>query len=177
MAEKLYPERLMCKNCRKKLEGTPVVDGLFCSYRCAKLPTPSSNVNDAPRWCKRMVGNEWGFKTRFKFSGEVPERLRNDPETNIYRCDYCRNLHIGHNAPIAKEETKLHRGVTSLAEAGDVIRRHREGLKLTKKQVAAATKIPMIRITEVEEGRKEARAEVLFTVAKALRLSIEFKAR
>jgi len=177
MAERLYPNRTRCKNCSKGLNNTPVVDGLFCSYRCAKLPTPSTKVDDAPRGCKRQIDGKWGFKTRYKYEAEVPQRLRDDPATNVYRCDYCHNLHVGHNAPIAAVETSLHRGVTSFEQMGSVIQRQRESRNLTRKQVAAKLKFPIIRLTEIEEGRKEARAEILFAVLKELRLSLEVKSR
>jgi hypothetical protein len=123
------------------------------------------------------VNGQWGFKTRFKYEGEVPQRLRDDPASNVYRCDYCHNLHIGHNAPIAVEETSLHRGVTSFEQLGSVIQRQRETRKLTRKQVATKIKVPIIRVTEIEEGRKEARVDVLFAVMKELRLSLEVKSR
>lgn len=177
MPETLYPIRTRCKNCRKGLDNTPVVDGIFCSYRCAKIPAPSSKVDDAPRGCKRQINKKWGFKTKYKYENEVPQRLRDDPATNIYRCDYCRTLHVGHNAPLAVTETALHRGVTSFNQMGSVIQRQRESRKLTKKQVANNLKVPIIRITEIEEGNKNAKAEVLFAVLRELRLSVEVKAR
>jgi hypothetical protein len=177
MAERLFPDRQRCKKCKKGLQGTPVVDGLFCSYSCAKVPRPSDDVEQAPRNCKRQVNGAWGFKTRFKYEGEVPAKWRNDPATNIYLCDYCHNLHIGHNAPVAKEETTLHRAVTSFEQLGSVIQRHRESKNITRKQVATKIKVPIIRITEIEEGRKEAKAEVLFAVVRELRLSLEIKSR
>ena len=98
MAERLYPDRTRCKKCSKGLNGTPVVDGLYCSYRCASIPAPSTKVDEAPRGCKRQIDGKWGFKTRYKYEAEVPQRLRDDPATNVYRCDYCHNLHVGHNA-------------------------------------------------------------------------------
>jgi len=177
MPETLYPKRTRCKKCRKLLENTPVVDGLYCSYRCAQVPRPSEKVADAPRWCKREVAGKWDFKKRFKWEGEVPEKLRNDPATNIYRCDYCRNLHVGHRAPVEASSEKLHRGVDSLKELGSVLKRHRESLKIEKKDLAKRLKIPAIRITELEEGRTETKPEVIFQVARVLRVSFEIKSR
>lgn len=177
MTENLYPVRTRCKKCRKGLSDTPIVDGIYCSYRCAGVAAPSNRVEDAPRWCKREVSGSWGFKTRFKYEGEVPQRLRDDPGTNIYRCGYCHNLHVGHNAPIAPTETSLHRSVTDLAQAGSVIQRYREALGIDRRTLAKSIKVPAIRITEIENGDKTAKAEVLFQVLSALRITIEFKSR
>lgn len=177
MSETLYPTRLRCKQCRKGLEGTPVVDGMYCSYRCAKVPAPSANIADAPRGCKRQVNGDWGFKTRYKYEGAVPQRLRDDPASNVYRCDYCRNLHVGHNAPIAASEAKLHRAITDFQQAGSVIQRHRESLGIDKKVLAKKMKVPAIRITEIENGSKTANPEILFQLLSTLRIVVEFKSR
>src|SRR5699024_11285255 len=58
MAETLYPRRQRCKACRKAfnrtdpVDGGPVVlDGLYCSYRCAGAATPPTDPAKAHRQC------------------------------------------------------------------------------------------------------------------------------
>lgn len=171
MAEILYPKRLRCKTCRKNLETT-VLDGLYCSYRCAKLPQPSKNIADAPRHCKRAINNVWGWKTKYRYEGEVPEKLQKDPGTNIYRCDSCHFLHVGHSR-VEESSVSLKRFVQDEKTLGSVILRYREQKNISKKDLAKSLKIPVIRLTEIETGNPKMNVTMLFMVLNKLRLTVE----
>jgi Helix-turn-helix len=172
MSETLYPERSRCRTCRKKF-GTAVLDGMFCSYSCAKKPTPSKNVKDAPRHCKREVNGKWDWKRKYLCEQHVPEKLLADPATNVYRCDYCRYLHVGHSRILPTQEEKLRRLVDGPETLGSVIQRVREQKNIDKKTLAKILKCPAIRITEIERGDHNIDARVLFGLTRALSLKIE----
>jgi DNA-binding XRE family transcriptional regulator len=172
MSEKLFPDRLRCKTCRKKLEDV-VLNGLFCSYRCAGHPTPAASVTAAPRHCKREVSNVWNFKSRYRYENEVPAKLRNDPATNIYRCDYCLFLHVGHSRLKPEDTEKLRRTVNDPVVLGSVIQRRREQLNWDKKRLAADLGVPAIRLTEIEAGNPKASIQVLFKVLSRLKIAVE----
>jgi ribosome-binding protein aMBF1 (putative translation factor) len=172
MSETLFPERLRCKTCRKKLEDT-VLNGMFCSYRCVPAPAPSPSVSVAPRHCKREVNSVWSFKTKYRYEKEVPEKLRNDPATNIYRCDYCLFLHVGHSRVKPEDATKLRRVVHDETILGSVIQRRREQLNWDKKRLAHDLNVPMIRITEIENNSPKMSVHVLFKVMNRLKLTVE----
>lgn len=171
MAKLLFPERTRCAECRKKLEEV-VLDGLYCSYKCAKLPTPTSDMEKVPRHCKRQVSGVWGSKTKYRWEGEVPQRLRDDPATNVYRCDYCHFLHVGHSR-LQPETEKLRRLVHDPQTLGSVVQRAREARKIEKKDLAKSLKIPAIRITEIERGDQKIDVSALFKVLHALRIKVE----
>ena len=171
MAERLFPQRVRCKTCSKKLEGT-VINGLFDSYACAKLPAPSLKVEDAPRNCKRQIGETWGFKTRYRYEGEVPQKLRDDPATNIYRCDHCFTLHVGHSR-IEPAREKLRRTVGDVETLGSVVQRTREIKKIDKRALAKSLGVPAIRITEIERGDAKIDVVVLFKLLSVLRIKVE----
>ena len=176
MAETLYPNRQRCKTCRKSF-GTTVLDGLFCSYRCAGLPVPSRSVEDAPRHCKRLVNNIWGWKTKYTFEGGVPQKYRDDPSTNIYRCDYCHFLHIGHDRPAEVTVEQLSRTVRDMKTVGSVVRRYREQHNIDKKVLAKSLGIPVVRLTEIEDGDKSVSVVVLFLVLNKLGLTVQLTGR
>lgn len=169
MKTTLYPERTRCLTCRKKFTDM-VLNGTFCCYPCAGSPIPSPNVSAAPRNCKREVNGKWDFKTRFKCEEEVPQKLRDDPATNIYRCDYCLFLHVGHSRPVEFTPEKLHRTIADLETLGTVIARARTQRKMSVKDLALRTKVPMVRIKEIEEGDKNMRMDVLLRVLYVLRI-------
>jgi hypothetical protein len=173
--ENLYPARQRCKTCRKKFEDGIVLVGLYCSYKCGNFPQPAKNITDAPRSCKREVSGSWGYKTRYTYEMQVPEKYRLDPSTNIYACDNCRMYHIGHNRieekPLTQE--KLSRYVKSIEELGSVIQRYRESRGIDKKVLAKSLKIPAIRITEIEAGSPKASMKDTMAVLNALRLRID----
>jgi len=172
MSETFFPDRMRCKNCRKKLEDT-VLNGQFCSYRCVPHPAPKPQVEKAPRHCKREVNGVWNWKTKYRYEGEVPERLRLDPATNIYRCDYCLFLHVGHSRVKPEDNQKLRRVVHDYETLGSVIQRRREQLNWDKKRLANDLKVPIIRITEIENGNPAMSVAVLFKVLSRLKLTVE----
>lgn len=172
MTEKLYPERLKCKSCRKKLEKT-VLNGLYCSYQCAKHPVPSTRIADAPRHCKREVSGVWNYKTKYRWEGEVQQRLRDDPATNIYCCDYCLFLHVGHSRVKPEDQEKLRRTVHDVKTLGTVIKRRREQLNWDKKRLAKDIGTIPIRITEIEESDPKMSVTVLFKVLARLKIAVE----
>lgn len=171
MSNKIFPDRQRCVTCRKKLEDT-VLDGMYCSYPCLHIRVPSSNVEEAPRHCKRQINNAWGFKTRYRAENEVPQKLRDDPATNIYRCDYCRFLHVGHNRPVEFERGKLRRTITNPETLGSVIARAREDKGLTVSGLAKRLKVPAVRIKEIEAGDKTMRVDIMLAVLYILRIQV-----
>lgn len=171
MKTSLYPERQRCAKCRKKFQAL-AVDGLYCSYSCGSAPAPSSNVNAAPRECKREVEGKWSFKKRYRSRGEVPRNLREDPGTNIYRCSYCRHLHVGHSKPAAFTRDNLVRVVGDSKTLGSVLSRMREEKGWSVERLAAYIKVAPARIVEVESGKAGARLDVAMASLRALKVQI-----
>lgn len=172
MTQMIFPERQRCKTCRQKLEKI-VLSGMFCSYKCALHPEPSQVIDDVPRCCKRQVGDRWDLKAKYRYEGEVPERLRLDPATNIYRCDSCLFLHVGHSRVQPVDVSKLRRTIYDEEILGSVIRRRREQLGWEKSRLAKDLKVPAIRITEIENGEKKIDVNALFKLMHRLKLTIE----
>lgn len=168
-SEKIYPERQRCKTCRKKLESI-ILEGMFCSNKCGKLTPAAKTIAEAPRGCKRQLDGKWDYKTRYVYPNQVPEKFKADPTTNIYLCDNCHCWHIGHSRP--EEYESLTRYVSDVKELGSTIKRHRETLKLDKKTIATKLKVPIIRITEVEEGSPKASISILFKILEVLKLRV-----
>lgn len=172
----LFPQRQRCSKCRKKLEKV-VVSGMYCSYSCAGVPAPSRNVDDAPRPCKRQINGQWDFKKRYRCEEEVQKKLRDDPGTNIYRCEYCYHLHVGHSRPDPLSREKLSRKVGDADLLGDVLKRMREDKRYTVKQLATKLNVPQIRIKEVEEGSDKAHLDVAVRMVYALGCSLIIQER
>ena len=168
MAIKLYPTRQRCKECSKKLEKT-VLDGLYCSYKCAKLPEPFKTPAEAPRQCKLERNNEWIWKQKYRAEVELPDKLQNDPATNIYRCAHCHFLHVGHDRATGTEKARLIRDAESL---GSVLIRRREELNLTRKDVSLKIKTRPIRIKEIEENSENINTETLFKLLKHYKMKM-----
>lgn len=177
MAITLFPTRTRCYTCRKKLEDL-IPDGMFCSYACAQAKAPSKNVDLAPRNCKREVNGKWDFKQRYTHEGAVPLKLRQDPATNIYRCDYCRHLHVGHSRPAPEIPIdKLSRTVRDLATVGSVVTRMMIQKKTDRKALAKRLNVPIIRIKEIEDGNPDMRVDILFRALDALRITVNLTER
>lgn len=176
MADVLFPKRQRCKTCRKAFEKT-VLDGLFCSYQCANILAPKANIDLAPRNCKRMTGASWGWKTKYTHEGAVPQRLQDDPGTNIYRCDYCHFLHVGHSRPVEIGFERLSRVIHDEKVLGSVIKRFRESKKIDIKVLAKILKVPVIRLNEIEEGKPNPDVSVIFKVLNYLRLNFTLTER
>lgn len=172
MTQMTFPVRQRCKTCRQKLDKI-VLSGLFCSYVCALSPEPSNKIEDTPRCCKRQVGERWDWKAKYRYEGEVPERLRLDPATNIYNCENCLFLHVGHSRVQPVDVEKLRRTVFDEEVLGSVIRRRREQLGWEKSRLAKDLKIPAIRITEIENGEKKIDVNALFKLMHRLKLTVE----
>lgn len=172
MTETIFPARQRCKKCRQKLD-TIVLNGMYCSYKCVPHPEPAKTIEDTPRHCKRQVGERWDWKAKYRHEGEVPERLRLDPATNIYRCDNCLFLHVGHSRVAPADTEKLRRTVHDEVVLGSVIRRRREQLNWDKTRLAKDLKVPAIRITEIERGDKKVDISVLFKLLHRLKITVE----
>lgn len=167
----LFPTRQRCKTCRKKLDEI-VIAGQYCSYRCGHFPSPSKTIEDAPRGCKRENNGKWEYKVRYKSPDVVPAKWHNDPSTNIYLCDNCRMYHIGHSRPDSTQIAEFSRYVKTQKELGSVLKRQREQLGIERKWLAEKLKVPMIRITELENGDKDASLEVLIKLLPLIKLQI-----
>lgn len=170
MAEILFPKRQRCLNCRKKF-GNIVLDGLYCSYNCASKPQPYKDIELAPRGCKLERDGKWIWKQRYRYTGEVPERLKNDPATNIYLCEHCRMFHVGHSRAIGTETIRL---INDLETLGSFLLRFREQSGRNKKYVADKIKTRVIRITEIESGSKESDIEIIFKLLKFYKIKLQF---
>lgn len=166
--ETLYPKRQRCKTCQKKLE-TLVLKGIYCSAKCGKLPEQFKNIDDAPRGCKMERDGKWIWKQKYRCVEEVPERLQNDPSTNIYTCPHCFMLHVGHARALGKETARL---VSDAETLGTVLERVREDKNLTRKDVGEKLKIRPIRIKEIEENADTIDTDVLFKLLKFYRMKM-----
>lgn len=177
MAITLFPVRTRCYTCRKKLEDL-IPEGMFCSYACAQKKAPSAKVDLAPRHCKREVNGRWDFKQRYTHEGAVPQKLRDDPATNIYRCDYCLHLHVGHSRQQKEIPIdKLSRTVRDLGTVGTVVTRMMIQRKTDRKALAKKLNVPIIRIKEIEEASPDMRVDILFRALDALRVTVNLTER
>lgn len=177
MAETLYPRRQRCKACRKAFAGTdpvdgkPVVlDGLYCSYRCAGAAAPPSDPAAANRQCAMPAsdGRPAKFKVRYRAESEVPDTLRDRADRTVYRCPSCRYLHVGtRQVRTAKERMR----VTESEELAALLVKARG--KATRRQVAEVAGIRPIRIKEWEEGEPKADPAALFALLRVYRMGLE----
>lgn len=78
--------------------------------------------------------------------------------------------HIGHSKPETLEP--LVRYVNTMKELGSVVQRYRESLNIDKKVLAYRVKLPIIRITEIEEGSSKSSVENMMKVLAALHLKV-----
>lgn len=168
MSERLYPDRQRCKKCGKGLKDI-VLDGLYCSYSCGKLSRPVEDIDAAPRQCKMERDNKWLWKQKYRSESDVPERFKNDPSTNIYRCSHCHFLHIGHSRALSTEKARL---ILDSETLGSFMIRVRESRNETRKDVASKLKIRPIRIKEIEEGSDNIDVKVMFALLKYYRMKM-----
>lgn len=168
MSERLYPDRQRCKKCSKGLQET-VIDGLYCSYICGKLPQPFKNIDQAPRQCKMERDNKWLWKQKYRSETEVPIRFKDDPSTNIYRCSHCRFMHIGHSRAIGNEKARL---IANSETLGSFLLRVRETRNENRKDVAAKIKTRPIRLKEIEENSETIDTKVLFSLIKYYKMKM-----
>jgi len=168
MAEKLYPARQRCKNCSKKLDKI-VLNGLYCSYRCGNLSSPYTNIDEAPRTCKTERNGKWEWKRKFRAVSEVPTNIQEDPATNLYTCEHCHFIHIGHSRALGSETARL---IGDAETLGSVLLRVREGKNLTRKEVASAIKTRPIRLKEIEEAEDNVDINVVFNLLRFYRMKM-----
>lgn len=99
----------------------------------------------------------------------MPQRLRDDPATNVYLCEHCRFLHVGHSRAIGTETARLIRDEVVL---GDTLRKIRETRKQSLKEVGEKIKERPIRIKEVEDAQTTIHPVVLFKLLQYYRVKI-----
>lgn len=168
MTNRLFPQRQRCKTCRQGLKSV-VLDGQYCSYQCAGAPEPFADIAKAPRGCKLERSGSWSWKQKYRYEGEVPQRLRDDPATNVYVCEHCRFLHVGHSRAMGTESARLIRDEKVL---GDTLRKIRESRKQTLKEVGEGIKTRPIRVKEIEEAKTVIDPVVLFKLLQYYRVKI-----
>lgn len=166
MAETTYPERQRCKTCGHGFK-THVLNGLFCSYKCAKHPEPTRDVTKAPRECAYPRGEEIVWKRKFRCESEIPESIRSKPDVSVYRCSHCLYLHTG--TAVART-VKASKSIGSVAELSEVLVKARG--KADRKVVAKAAGVLPIRVKEWEEGAAKADPAALFALLKLYRISL-----
>lgn len=164
MAEMLFPERQRCKACRGNLGKTvqdPVYLGLYCSPRCAGMAEPAKSPESAPRECKTQRDGGWVWKRRYRSEREIPDKIRQDPSTDSYRCGHCGALHVGHSR---MGEAETFRMLNSPDDLADFLVKRRG--KATHTQVAKAAGVQPIRLKELENPKKGQKIDVhvLFAV-------------
>lgn len=157
MAETLFPERTRCKTCRKGL-GLRATDevwfGLYCSHKCAGRAAPAKSPRDAPRECTSPQNGVPTFKRRYRSMDAVPSRILEDVTASIYACDHCGHLHVGHSRIDTTKETQIVVRGDEAAQRAEIARflTARRG-QASIKQVAAALKVPQVRIKELEDPK------------------------
>lgn len=167
MTQVLFPTRQRCLACRGSLGKTvhdPVLDGLYCSPRCAGVAQPTSDVTAAPRECKTLREGVWHFKRKYRSESEIPDKIRQDASTSWYGCSHCHHLHIGHSRMGTPEQLRVLHDLS--VDLADVLVKLRG--QATHKQVAAAAGVRPIRIKELEQGIKH--ADGLATLAAVLKV-------
>lgn len=178
MAEKLFPERRRCKACGKGLglkASDPVLKGLYCTPRCAGMAQPATDPAAAPRECVTQRDGGWAWKRRYRSASEVPDKIAQDPSTNLYWCGHCGNLHVGHTRIGTPEAFRMFESREDLA---DLLVKLRGAA--THRQVGAAAGIRPIRIKEWEDAKFDAPSlEALFKLLRVYnaRLGSELRRR
>lgn len=170
--ERLFPDRKRCKTCGRAL-NTLVLKGQYDTYSCASMPQPGKNISTAPRSCKRSnPDGSWEWKKRYRYEGEVPKHLRDSPTVNIYNCEHCGCLHVGHSR--VQPERERARGVLREYEnLVTVVNKMLAQSPLPKREIAKRIGVPMIRITEIERGDTKIDAKALFALLYFLHLRLE----
>lgn len=183
MAEVFFPKRQRCKKCGKGLgaDGAPVYLGLYDTPRCAGVAVPVSDLTKAPRECVTQRDGQWVWKRRYRSEQEIPDRIRDDVGTSVYRCQHCFHLHLGRTLVATKSATRgavgaaatnvENRGLRDRASLADLLIKARS--QATHKQVAEAIKVRPIRIKEWEDAAFDAPSlDVLFKLLKIYRIDL-----
>lgn len=168
MAETLFPQRQRCKKCRGGLglaASDAVYMGLFCSTKCAGMAALAQSPEKAPRECKTQRDGKWTWKRRYRSEQEIPDKIKQDPSTNWYRCSHCANLHVGHSRMGEAEKFRM---LSDPEDLADMLIKLRG--QATHTQVAKAAGAQPIRLKELEEPKKGQRVDLptLFKVLDVL---------
>lgn len=166
MSETTFPERQRCKTCRGGFK-THVLDGLYCSYKCAKHPEPTKDPKQAPRECAYQRDGQFVFKRKFRCEQEIPDTIMSKPDVSVYRCKHCLYIHTGTAVARTVKESK---SVGSWDELSEVLVKARG--KADRKTVAKVAGILPIRLKELEEGAAKVDPEALFKVLRLYKLSL-----
>ncbi|MGI8307062.1 hypothetical protein [Saccharopolyspora hattusasensis] len=162
-----FPERQRCKACGKGLglrAQDPVLLGLYCSPKCAKVAEQATRPEDAPRECRTQRDDKWVWKRRYRSEGEIPDRLRSDVSTSGYWCGHCGHLHLGHTRVGERERFRMFEDLVE--DLPDLLGKLRG--QATHKQVAEVAGIRPIRLKGLETGVEH--LEGLKTLSKVLRV-------
>jgi len=114
------------------------------------MPYPPQKPTEAPRECVTTKEGALAWKRRWKWEGEIPEKIKGDPSVSTYLCGSCGFTHIGHSRKLEVEETRV---VRSRKELAEVLVKSRGRASL--KEVAAVAKIRPIRLKELEDPSSE----------------------
>lgn len=166
MAEILFPRRQRCKTCRGGFKSH-VLEGLYCSYKCANHPTPASNPADAPRECAYERDGKFVFKRKFRCEQEIPGTIMSKPDVSVYVCKHCLYLHTGTAVARTVKEQK---SVGSMAELSEVLVKMRGDA--TRTAVGKVAGIRPIRVKEIEEGAERIDPAALFALLKLYRINL-----
>lgn len=96
----VYPDRKRCLGCRSYF-GFVVLNGLYCSARCARVPQVSADPADWPREHYSIMPHSDGVRRvkRDWVSVADAERAAVRNGKQAYRCGYCLGMHIGSPDP------------------------------------------------------------------------------
>lgn len=166
MAETLFPKRQRCKACRGAFTGH-VLNGLYCSYKCANHPEPTKDASKAPRECAYQRDGKFVFKRKFRCEQEIPDTIMSKPDVSVYTCKHCLYIHTGTAVARTVKEQK---SIGSMAELSEVFVKMRG--KATRTTVGNVAGVRPIRIKEIEEGADRIDPEALFALLKLYRISL-----
>lgn len=94
-----YPDRSRCFECRSYF-GFEVVDGLYCSRRCAGVPEISLDPADWPReHYARERHSDARRPKRDWMTRANAERAAMRLMKQAYQCRYCLGWHVGTPSP------------------------------------------------------------------------------
>ena len=65
-----------------------------------------TDPNKAPRQCVSGPRGERRFKAKYQRVTDIPDRLLKDPNLEIYECDHCGYMHLGHEVVDSERRNK-----------------------------------------------------------------------
>lgn len=96
-----FPLRKRCLECRSYF-GFEVVDGLYCSRRCARVPELSPDPADWPREHYARVPHSNARRPKRDWVTQADaERAAVRLAKQAYQCGYCLGWHVGTPNPDA----------------------------------------------------------------------------